>query len=159
MDRLLLADCLGAIASYVESCEVPATRVVFCDALAFDAGYMRLEEIGGRVKLRGRGGTVLQPGIDLLERARRFSEGRTDPGDHGRVLRRFLRAARACDSAARRTRAAVRTESKGFSIPKTMPPYDAARLRNFPEDCGELRANFCKMEFQNRRSFRSYQNW
>jgi len=72
MDRLLLGDCLGAIASYSESREVPAARVVFCDALAYDAGYMRPEDIAGRVKVRGRGGTVLQPGIDLLERAEDF---------------------------------------------------------------------------------------
>ncbi|PYV23583.1 MAG: peptidase, partial [Acidobacteria bacterium] len=69
MDRLLLGDCLGAIASYSESRDVPAARVVFCDAFAYDAGYMQPGDIAGRVKVRGRGGTVLQPGIDLLERA------------------------------------------------------------------------------------------
>jgi predicted metal-dependent peptidase len=72
MDRVLLGDCLGAIASYSESRDVPAARVVFCDAYAYDAGYMRPDEIAGRVKVRGRGGTVLQPGIDLLERAADF---------------------------------------------------------------------------------------
>jgi predicted metal-dependent peptidase len=72
MDRLLLGDCLGAIASYSESREVPAARVVFCDAFAYDAGYMRPDDIAGRVKVRGRGGTVLQPGIDLLERGADF---------------------------------------------------------------------------------------
>jgi|HubBroStandDraft_1064217.scaffolds.fasta_scaffold00423_22 predicted metal-dependent peptidase len=74
MDRLLLGDCLGAIASYSESRDVPAARVVFCDALAYDAGYMRPDHIAGTVKVRGRGGTVLQPGIDLLERADDFPE-------------------------------------------------------------------------------------
>jgi predicted metal-dependent peptidase len=74
MDRLLLSDCLGAIASYSESREVSAARVVFCDAFAYDAGYMRPDDIAGRVKVRGRGGTVLQPGIDLLERAADFPE-------------------------------------------------------------------------------------
>ena len=69
MERTLLGDCLGAIASYSEAREVPAVRVVFCDALAYDAGYMRPDEIAGRVKVRGRGGTILQPGIDRLERA------------------------------------------------------------------------------------------
>lgn len=72
MDRLMLADCLGAIASYSESRDVPAARVVFCDAYAYDAGYMRPEDIAGAVKVRGRGGTDLQPGIDLLERATDF---------------------------------------------------------------------------------------
>jgi predicted metal-dependent peptidase len=72
MDRRLLGDCLGAIASFSESREVPAARVVFCDAIAYDAGYMRPDEIAGRVKVRGRGGTILQPGIELLERAADF---------------------------------------------------------------------------------------
>jgi predicted metal-dependent peptidase len=47
---------------------------MFCDAFAYDAGYMRPDDIAGRVKVRGRGGTVLQPGIDLLERAADFPE-------------------------------------------------------------------------------------
>jgi len=72
MDRVLLGECLAAIASYCESREVFSAHVVFCDASAYDAGYMRPEEIAGRVKVRGRGGTVLQPGIDLLERAEDF---------------------------------------------------------------------------------------
>jgi predicted metal-dependent peptidase len=46
--------------------------VVFCDAVAYDAGYLRVEEIAGRVRVRGRGGTVLPPAIDLLERAPDF---------------------------------------------------------------------------------------
>jgi predicted metal-dependent peptidase len=33
---------------------------------------MAPEDIAGRVKVRGRGGTVLQPGINLLERAKDF---------------------------------------------------------------------------------------
>jgi predicted metal-dependent peptidase len=74
MDRTLLGDCLAAIASYSEAREVVAARVVFCDALAYDAGYMRPADIAGRVKVRGRGGTVLQPGIQLLEEAPDFPE-------------------------------------------------------------------------------------
>ena len=35
---------------------------------------MPLESIAGSVRVRGRGGTVLQPGIDLLERAEDFPE-------------------------------------------------------------------------------------
>ena len=67
MDRHLLGEALGAIASYCESREVFSARVVFCDARPYDAGYLRPEEIAGQVTVRGRGGTVLQPGIDLLE--------------------------------------------------------------------------------------------
>jgi hypothetical protein len=72
MDRRLLASALGAIASYAASRDVPAARVVFCDAAAYDMGYMRPEDIAGTVTVRGRGGTVLQPGVDLLEQAENF---------------------------------------------------------------------------------------
>jgi predicted metal-dependent peptidase len=72
MERALLAKALGAIASYSIAREVPAARVVFCDAVAYDEGYLAPETITDRVRIRGRGGTVLQPGIDLLERAEDF---------------------------------------------------------------------------------------
>jgi predicted metal-dependent peptidase len=52
--------------------DVPAARVVFCDASAYDMGYMRPEDVAGSVKVRGRGGTVLQPGIDILDDADDF---------------------------------------------------------------------------------------
>jgi predicted metal-dependent peptidase len=74
MDRALLAKALGAIASYSASRDVPAARVVFCDAVAYDQGYMAPDEISRYVKVRGRGGTILQPGVDLLERANDFPE-------------------------------------------------------------------------------------
>lgn len=66
MNRVLLAKALGAVASYSVARDVNAVRVIFCDAAAYDQGVMRPEDIAGRVKVRGRGGTVLQPGIDLL---------------------------------------------------------------------------------------------
>jgi predicted metal-dependent peptidase len=72
MDRQLLARALGAIAGFAAAKEVTAARVVFCDAHAYDQGFMPAEQIAGRVTVRGRGGTVLQPGIDLLEQARDF---------------------------------------------------------------------------------------
>lgn len=75
MDRGLLARGLGAIAAYALSRDVPAIRVVFCDAHAYDAGYLAAEAVAGRVKVTGRGGTILQPGIDLIEAAEDF------PGD------------------------------------------------------------------------------
>ncbi|HEX3303804.1 MAG TPA: VWA-like domain-containing protein, partial [Thermomicrobiales bacterium] len=72
MDRSLLGKALGAIASYAITHDVPAVRVVFCDAAAHDQGYLEPATIAGRVKVRGRGGTVLQPGVDLLEQAEDF---------------------------------------------------------------------------------------
>ncbi|MFG2126355.1 hypothetical protein ACGFNV_00900 [Streptomyces sp. NPDC048751] len=75
MDRTLLGKALGAIASYAEARDVPAARVVFCDAAPYDAGYVPVTEIAGRVRVHGRGGTVLQPGVDLLRRADDFPPG------------------------------------------------------------------------------------
>lgn len=63
---------LGAIASYAVSKDVPFVRIIFCDASATDAGYMTPEDIAGRVEITGRGGTVLQPGVDALEKAKDF---------------------------------------------------------------------------------------
>jgi predicted metal-dependent peptidase len=74
MDRVTLARALGTVAGYCVSREVPAVRVVFCDAAAYDAGYLEADAIAGRVRVRGRGGTVLQPGVDLLERADDFPD-------------------------------------------------------------------------------------
>jgi predicted metal-dependent peptidase len=75
MDRTLLGKALGAIASYAEARDVPAARVVFCDTAPHDAGYLPVTEIAGRVRVHGRGGTVLQPGVDLLHRADDFPPG------------------------------------------------------------------------------------
>lgn len=60
------------IASYAAARDVPRARVVFCDAAAYDAGYLAVDDIATRVRIRGRGGTVLRPGIDLLQRADDF---------------------------------------------------------------------------------------
>ena len=63
---------LGAIASYAVSKDVLFVRIIFCDAEATDVGYMTPEEIAGRVEITGRGGTILQPGVDALEMAKDF---------------------------------------------------------------------------------------
>ena len=68
----LLGYALGAIASYAAAKEVPYARVVFCDADAYDAGWLAPEDIAGRVEVQGRGGTILQPGVDLLMKAKDF---------------------------------------------------------------------------------------
>ena len=72
MDRALLAAALGSIASYSAARDVPAARVVFCDAAVYDQGYMKTGDIAGAVQVKGRGGTVLQPGIRLLLEAEDF---------------------------------------------------------------------------------------
>lgn len=63
---------LGAVASYAREKEVSRVRVVFCDADATDAGYMSPEDLSGSVKVTGRGGTILTPGVRLLENAKDF---------------------------------------------------------------------------------------
>ena len=68
----LLSRSLGAIASYALSRDVPAVRLVFCDAMPYDQGYLPAEDIAGRVRLRGQGGTVLQPAIQLLNESPDF---------------------------------------------------------------------------------------
>ncbi|MEG0663314.1 MAG: hypothetical protein RR472_08545, partial [Anaerovoracaceae bacterium] len=72
MDRQLLGKALGTIASYSIARDVPLVRVIFCDAIAYDAGYLPPEDLLTKVKVRGRGGTVLQPGIQLIEEATDF---------------------------------------------------------------------------------------
>lgn len=72
MDRELLGKALGTIASYSIARDVPLVRVIFCDAMAHDEGYLPPESLLERVKIKGRGGTVLQPGVDLIERASDF---------------------------------------------------------------------------------------
>lgn len=67
-----IGSALGVIASYAVSKDVPFVRIIFCDAQATDAGYLATEEIAGRVEITGRGGTILQPGIDALEKAKDF---------------------------------------------------------------------------------------
>ncbi|MCQ6557416.1 VWA-like domain-containing protein [Paenibacillus mendelii] len=67
MDKKLLAKALGSIASYSLARDVYAARVIFCDAAAYDQGFMKPEDILESVKVKGRGGTILQPGIDLLQ--------------------------------------------------------------------------------------------
>ena len=67
-----LGIALGAIASYAISRDVPAVRLVFCDAAAYDIGYVTPEDIAGRVEVRGRGGTALQPAVAMLEKEMDF---------------------------------------------------------------------------------------
>ncbi len=64
MDPQLLGKALGAIASYALAREVGAVRLVCCDAHAYDSGWVEPERLLDRFSLRGRGGTVLQPGLD-----------------------------------------------------------------------------------------------
>ena len=72
MEPRQLGMALGSIASYATAREVPFARVVFCDAAPYDAGYLSVDAIAGRVQVKGRGGTILQPAVRLLEQAKDF---------------------------------------------------------------------------------------
>lgn len=74
MDKKLLAKCLGAIAAYSSAQEVKMVRIIYCDAQPYDAGYVNVETLSNKIKIRGGGGTVLQPAIDLLERSKDFPD-------------------------------------------------------------------------------------
>ena len=68
----MIGKALGAAASYSVAKDVPLVRVVFCDAQAYDIGFIAPDDIAGRVRVKGRGGTILQPAVDLLENAADF---------------------------------------------------------------------------------------
>ncbi len=74
MDTQLLGKALGAIASYAMARDVFAVRFISCDASAYDHGWVEPENLLDRFSIRGRGGTILQPGIDLIEAQRNRAE-------------------------------------------------------------------------------------
>lgn len=74
MGAKLLGQGLGAIISYSLSKDVPMVRLIYCDAHPHDQGWIEIEDLlqAEKVKVKGRGGTVLQPAIDLLDNAKDF---------------------------------------------------------------------------------------
>ena len=68
MARNLLAKALGTIAQYALAHEVPAIRVIFCDAQPYDVGYVSPDDLLYQpVQVQGRGGTVLGPAVEFLD--------------------------------------------------------------------------------------------
>lgn len=67
METQLLGKALGAIASYAMARGVSVVRLICCDAQAYDSGWVEPERLLDRFSLRGRGGTILQPGLDQLK--------------------------------------------------------------------------------------------
>jgi len=74
MDPQLLGKALGAIASYSLAHDVSMVRLICCDAQAYDRGWVEPEQLLYRFTLQGRGGTILQPGIDMLTRLSKHGE-------------------------------------------------------------------------------------
>ena len=68
MTREDLGKALGAVVSFASAHEVRQVRLVYCDAAPCDEGYVAVQTLAQRVKVRGRGGTALQPAVLWLER-------------------------------------------------------------------------------------------
>jgi predicted metal-dependent peptidase len=67
MERDDLGNAFGAIVAYSRQQRVRAVRLVYCDAAAYDEGFVDIETLAQRVRVKGRGGTVLQSAVTLLE--------------------------------------------------------------------------------------------
>lgn len=67
MFRTQLAQALGAIYSYAEAKQVETIRLISCDAQPYDHGWVPLTALTNSFTLKGRGGTTLQPAVDLLQ--------------------------------------------------------------------------------------------
>jgi predicted metal-dependent peptidase len=72
MQRDDLGNALGAVVSYSRAQGVEHVRLVYCDAAPYDEGFVAIDTLATRVAVRGRGGTVLQPAITLLETRQDF---------------------------------------------------------------------------------------
>lgn len=72
VDRELLAKSIGAVVSYSQANDVKYVRLIFCDAIAYDEGYVPIDLLMNKISVKGRGGTVLQPAINLLEQISDF---------------------------------------------------------------------------------------
>lgn len=72
MQRAELGKALGAVVSYSQAQAVKYVRLVYCDATPYDEGFVTIDSLATRVSVRGRGGTVLQSAISLLETGQDF---------------------------------------------------------------------------------------
>jgi predicted metal-dependent peptidase len=66
MQRDELGKALGAVVAYSQAQAVKQVRLVYCDAQPYDEGFVAIDALAARVQVRGRGGTVLQPAVNLL---------------------------------------------------------------------------------------------
>jgi predicted metal-dependent peptidase len=73
MDRMDLGKALGAIVAYSQAQGVRQVRLVYCDAQPYDEGYVPVDALAARVQVRGRGGTVLQAAVNLLQGQKDFA--------------------------------------------------------------------------------------
>ncbi len=67
MERDELGKALGAVVAYSQVQCVKQVRLVYCDAQPYDEGFVDIDSLASRVRVRGRGGTLLQPAVNLLQ--------------------------------------------------------------------------------------------
>src|SRR5262249_21526750 len=72
MSNALLSKCLGAIAALARKHNIAQGRLVFCDAAPYDEGFVPIKRLTEPMPVKGRDGTVLQPGVNLLATAKDF---------------------------------------------------------------------------------------
>lgn len=66
MSHDLLQKGLSAVVAFSERHGVKRVRFVMCDTQPYDEGFIPVEDLKKPYRIWGRGGTILQPGVDLL---------------------------------------------------------------------------------------------
>lgn len=66
MNREILGKALGSITSYSLAKDIISIRLIYCDALPYDQGFINPQDLIDSASVVGRGGTKLQPALDLL---------------------------------------------------------------------------------------------
>lgn len=74
MDNVLLGKSLGIIAAYAKQYDVLEVKLIYCDATPYDAGYVNVSSLKDRIKVTGRGGTVLQQAVNYLQAHKDFPQ-------------------------------------------------------------------------------------
>lgn len=74
MNKELLGKCLGAISSYCAAQEIHYVRLIFCDAQPYDEGFVPVELLAHKIKVKGRGGTVIQQAVNYLQNVSDFPQ-------------------------------------------------------------------------------------
>lgn len=72
MSHELLQKGLSAVVAFSERHGVRRVRFVMCDTQPYDEGFIPVEDLKKPYRIWGRGGTILQPSVDLLLNAKDF---------------------------------------------------------------------------------------
>lgn len=67
MSSELLQKGLAALVAFSELHGISEVRMVMCDTRPFDEGFIKVEKLRRPYQIWGRGGTILQPAVELLQ--------------------------------------------------------------------------------------------